>query len=409
MFKHLSRRDFLKYGSATALIESARSTSRGSEASAAPSPGSKMRAYVGTYTTAATDGHGEGIYLFDVDLRSAELTGRRLVAETPNPSWITIHPTRKYLYAINEVNDFAGGNGSVSAFAVDPDSGNLDRLNTVSSGGAGPAHMSLDRTGRFAFVANYAGGTIGVLPIAGDGRLGEAVDVHSDIGPTGAAHAADAPPGSFAISGHDKPHAHMIAPDPANRFVLATDLGLDRIYVYRFDASAGKLKPNGDPVLLPSGDGPRHFAFHPRRNWLYLLCEESSTIVFYGWDPESGALHFEQRISALGAGFAGTSFGSEIQVGPEGRFLYSANRLEDTISISAIGADGRLTRTGEVETWGDYPRHFAFDPDGQILFTCDQRSDAITSFRVAADSGGLRFTGRYAAVPSPAMIAFLHH
>ncbi|HZP06895.1 MAG TPA: lactonase family protein [Terracidiphilus sp.] len=398
-----SRRSFLKTAGTAALAHSTLSAARLRAAST-----DKLRAYVGTYTTAVDgSGHGEGIYLFDVDPGTGELSNRRLVAKTPNPSWIAIHPSKKFLYAINEVADFAGGNGSVSAFAIDAASGDLTLLNAVSSAGAGPAHMSLDATGKFAFVANYVGGSIAVLPIDATGHLGDAVDVHHDVGSLGSAHAADAPPGSFAISGHDAPHAHMIAADPTNRWVLATDLGQDRLYVYRFDAAAGKLTPNGDPVSLPSGDGPRHFAFHPNGHWLYLLCEESSTVVFFHFDAERGTLTAQQTVSALPAGFAGTNFGSEIQVSPDGKFLFSANRLHDSIAIYAIGSDGKLTRTGEASTLGDYPRHFAFGPSGDFLYVCDQRSDCITSYKVNHADGQLASTGNYAAVGSPAMIAFL--
>jgi 6-phosphogluconolactonase len=367
-----------------------------------------VRAYVGTYTSAVDGGgHGEGIYLFDVDAQSGALSNRRLAAKTPNPSWIAIHPSKKFLYTINEVADFAGGNGSVSAFAMDAASGGLTLLNTVSSAGAGPAHMSLDATGNFAFVANYMGGSIAVLPLQADGRLGEAADVHRDLGSVGAAHAASAPGGSFAISGHDAPHAHMISADPSNRFVLATDLGQDRIYVYRFDAKTGKLTPNGDPVSLPSGDGPRHFAFHPNGRWLYQLTEEASTLVFFAFDPQTGALSAGQSISVLPSGFAGTSFGSEIQVSSDGKFVYTANRLHDSISICAIGNDGKPNLIGEVSTMGDYPRHFAFDPSGSFLYACDQRSDCVASFHVNRGTGMLTFTGKYAAAGSPAMIAFV--
>jgi 6-phosphogluconolactonase (cycloisomerase 2 family) len=400
-----SRRSFLKNAGTVAMAHSAL---RGTMLHGVETKAGKMRAYVGTYTT-PTDGNGkgEGIYLFDVDAHSGELSNRRLAAKTPNPSWISTHPSKKYLYAINEVNNFGGGSGSVSAFALDAASGELTLLNTVSSAGAGPAHMSLDAQGKFVFVANYAGGTIAVLPIGVDGRLGDAVDARQDTGSVGALHATSAQYTNFAISGHDKPHAHMIAADAGNRFVLSTDLGQDRIYIYRFDAATGKLTPNGEPVSLPSGDGPRHFAFHPNGHWLYLLCEESSTIVFFHFDPEAGVLSSAQTLSALPAGFAGTSFGSEIQISPDGKFFYSANRLHDTIAICAIGSDGQLTLLGETSTMGDYPRYFAFDPSGNFVFVCDQRSDCITSFRVERKTGMLTFTGKYAAVGSPAMIAFL--
>lgn len=361
-------------------------------------------AYVGTYST-GSDGHGEGIYRFRVNMQTGELTNRTLAAKTPNPTWIAIARSKKFLYAINEVSDFAGGNGSLSAFAIEQ-GGDLRLLNTVSSGGAGPAHMSLDATGKFAFVANYIGGSIAVLPVNADGTLGDAVDVHRDLNMVGPARPANAPPGSFAISGHDAPHAHMIAADPANKFVLATDLGQDRLYSYAFDSSTGKLASRGFLSLL-GGVGPRHFAFHPNGKWLYAITEESSQIVFMNYDPQTGAPAIRQILSGLPPGFEGTSYGSEIAVSPDGKYLYSANRLHDTVSIFAIGVDGSPTFIGEASTLGDYPRHFAIDSTGSFLFACNQHSDCITSFRIDRETGKLSFTGKYAGVGSPAMIALL--
>jgi 6-phosphogluconolactonase (cycloisomerase 2 family) len=402
-----TRRDFLKTTAALALAHSALGRAQGSTSDAR---NGKILAYVGTYTGSSDGGsNGEGIYLFDVDAHTGELSNRRLVAKTPNPSWLAIHPSKKYLYAINEVTDFQGHSGSVSAFAIDAASGGLTHLNTVSSEGAGPAHMSLDAAGRFAFVANYAGGTIAVLPIHAGGSLGSAVDIHHDTGSVGAKHATSAPPGSFAISGHDAPHAHMISADPQNKFVLSTDLGQDRIYVYRFDSASGKLTPSsGTPVVhLPTGDGPRHFAFHPNGHWLYTLQEEASTIAFFHYDPASGSLSVQQTISSLPAGFAGTNFGSEIHVSQDGKFLYAANRLHNSIAICAIESSGRLRHIGEAASMGDYPRNFAIGPTHDFLYACDQRSDCITLFRVNRGTGMLSFTGHYTPVGTPAMITFL--
>jgi 6-phosphogluconolactonase (cycloisomerase 2 family) len=364
-------------------------------------------AYVGSYTSAVDGaGNGQGIYRFEMDTRTGAFIQQKLAAKTSNPSWIVIHPSKKFLYTVNEILDQASG--SVSAYAIESGTGDLTPLNVVSSEGKGPAHMSLDASGRYAFVANYAGGTIAVLPIGENGRLGGAVDVHRDLGSVGARAATNAPPGSFAISGHDAPHAHMIAADPANRFVLAVDLGQDRIYVYRFDASNGKLTPaeTAPFVSFPSGDGPRHFVFHPNGHWIYVLCEESSTIAFLQYDATRGTLTSQQTISSLPEGFAGTNFTSEIVISPDGRFLYAANRLHDTIAICAIDGSGRLKLVGEVSTMGDYPRHCAFDPNGNFLYVCNQRSDSITCFRVRRDTGLLSFTGQYTAVGSPSIVAF---
>ncbi len=401
-----SRRTFLMSTAAVALTHSALTPA---QKNAGASKSGKLLAYAGTYTSAVDGGaNGEGIYLFEVDAHTGELSNRKLVAKTPNPSWITIHPSKKYLYAINEVTNFEGGSGSVSAFAINATTGELGLINTVSSEGAGPAHMSLDTQGRYAFVANYAGGTIAVLPILAGGSLGAAVDVHRESAALGSKLATDAPLGSFAISGHDSPHAHMIEPDLQNQFVLATDLAQDRIYGYKFDATAGKLTPAETPFTsLPSGDGPRHFAFHPNGHWLYSLQEEASTIVFFHFDGENGSLKPEQTISTLPAGFAGTDFTSEIIVAPNGKYLYCANRLHDTISVFAIGADGKLKLLGETSTMGDYPRHCRIDPSGNYLYVCAQKSDCITLFRIHRETGLLTFTGHYTPVGSPAVLTFL--
>src|SRR6185437_8180012 len=300
----------------------------------------RILAYVGT-DTKPVDGaaNGKGIYLFEMNSNTGQLSLLKLAAETTSPSWLTLHPSGRYLYAINEVSDFDGKNGSVSAFAIDHSNGDLRFLNTVSSLGAGPAYVSLDATGRYAFVANYFGGNIAVFPILPNGSFGQSVDFHQDTGSLGSIHATNAPPGSFAISGHDAPHAHMIHPDPKNRFVLQTDLGQDRIYVYKFDVNTGKLTPAETPfVFLPSGDGPRHFVFHPNGHWMYSIQEEASTVDFFLYDFHSGILTLQQRISTLPSGYTGTNFSSEIMISPDGKFLYAADRLHNSIAVFSIAA-----------------------------------------------------------------------
>ncbi len=401
-----SRRRFATSLSAFALVHSA----LGTRGNAEPiEHNGRYFAYAGSYTTARDgSGHGEGIYLFEVNAHTGELGEPRLAAKTPNPSWLAIHPSKKYLYAVNEmVGPEGASQSSVTAFALNSENGNLMELNSVSSEGAGPAHMSLDAQGRFAFVANYAGGTIAVLPVHEDGTLGSAVDVHRDTDNIGSVHATNAPRGSFAISGHERPHAHMIVTDPANKFVLYTDLAQDRIYVNKFDAATGRLTPAAVPFYsLPTGDGPRHFVFHPNGRWLYLIEEEASVVVFFHYDPQTGALSSQQTISALPPGFAGSSMASEIAISSDGKHLYSANRLHDSIAVFSVGSGGRLEYLGEASTMGDYPRHFCLDPSGKFAYACDQRSDCIVSYTVDRESGMLTFTGRYAAVGSPAMLLF---
>lgn len=402
-----SRRTFLKEASALVAFSSVSKLTLGLSL---PAGRSRVLAYVGT-DTKPVDGaaNGKGIYLFEADLGTGELSLLKLAAETASPSWLGLHPSGKYLYAVNEVSDYGGDSGSVSAFAINRSNGDLRPLNVVSSHGAGPTHLSIDASGRYVFVANYFGGSIAVLPIQHGGSLGEAVDIHVDHGSLGSIHATDAPPGSFAISGHDAPHAHMIQADPSNRFVLQTDLGQDRIYVYKLHAETGRLTPAVAPfVTLPSGDGPRHFVFHPNGRWMYSIQEEASTLVFYHYDPSVGALAAQQTVSALPPGFTGTNFCSEVVVSRDGHFLYAANRLHNSIAVFAIDSDGRLTRLGEAMTEGDYPNHIVIAPGGRTLYVCNQRSDQITSFRVNKSTGRLAFTGRYQHLGTPMCLVFLH-
>jgi 6-phosphogluconolactonase len=331
---------------------------------------------------------------------SGELTLVNLAAPAANATWLSFDAAGRFLYAVSEV-----GTGSVSAYAVDRSNGALQLLNVVSSEGAGPTYLSLDASGKYVFVADYAGGAVSILPVQPNGSLGSATYVHRDTGRVGPTTASSAPPGSFAISGHDNPHAHMIHADPSNRYVVQTDLGQDRIYVSTFDPVAGKLSPVAE-VSVPPGDGPRHFVFHGNGRWFYSLQEEASTVMFFHFDPATGSLHPEQTISTLPPGFKGTSFTSEILFSPDGRFLYAVNRLHDSVAIFSLGRDGRLSYAGESSTMGDYPRHVQFDPSGAFLYACNQRSDSIASFHVDRKTGQLKFTGQYTAVGSPACIVF---
>ncbi|MCB1079272.1 MAG: lactonase family protein, partial [Verrucomicrobiae bacterium] len=314
-----------------------------------------LMAYVGTYTSPLQNmrptqvdlppGNGRGIHLFEVDRATGAMTPTGLVEMGTSPSALAFNADRTRLYSANET-EFIGDEeaGSVSAFSVDPATGQLKLLNTVSSGGKGPAHLSVHPGGKFVLVANYFGGSVAVLPIQADGSLGEATNVKKDTGKVGPAKATNAPPGSFAFSGHDQAHAHMIEADPTGRFVLHADLGLDQIYVWRFDSEKGQLIANDPPtVSVPPGDGPRHFYFHPNGRWLYSLQEEGSTIILFDWEGETGRLTERQTISSLPPGYAGSNFCSEILVSANGRFVYAGNRLHDSIAVFAIGETGELT------------------------------------------------------------------
>jgi 6-phosphogluconolactonase len=406
-----SRRRFLEGAAAFGVTGTALARARRSRAS---STGRPILAYVGTYSSSSQGpeggrANGKGIYLYEMNPATGALTQREVFADALNPSWLALDPSRTHLYAAEEVSNFQGtDSGAVSAFSIEPSSGHLKLLNTVSSRGAGPAHLSVHPSGKYVLVANYGGGTVAVLPIQSNGSLGSATDVKHDEGTVGSKHATSAPPGSFAISGHDHPHAHMVEADPAGRFVLVNDLGLDRIMIWKFDSQTGQLSPNQPAsVALPSGDGPRHFAFHPHGRWFYSLQEEASTIVMFDYDATRGRLTARQTVSSLPKGFAGTNFTSEIAVSPDGEFVYAANRLHDSIGVFAIGGTGTLTPAGEAWTRGDYPRSFGIDPGGNFLYSCNQRSDAITTFRINRETGALTFTGQYTPVGTPAIIVFL--
>ena len=410
-FCKTSRRGFLRGAAAFAIARPAFTTARTGPVSRETQ---SVLTYVGSYSSPqgpeGAIGRGQGIYLFEMNPATGALVQREVFPNDSNPAWLAFDPSRTHLYSANEISNYQGANsGSVTAYSIDRSSGHLKLLNTVSSEGAGPAYLSVHPSGKYVLVANYHGGTVAVLPILPGGGLGAATDVVHDSGMIGPPQPSSAPYGSFAISGHDRPHAHMIQADPAGKFVLATDLGLDRISVWEFDVEKGKLNP-GNPatIPLPPGDGPRHFTFHPSGRWIYSLQEEGSTLVTYDYDATRGRLTSKQTVSSLPGGFMGTNFTSEIMVSSDAKIVYVANRLHDSIAWFSIGAEGKLTFAGEEWTRGDYPRSFNIDPTGNYLYSCNQRADAITTFRINRETGGLTFTDQYTPVGTPAIIIFLN-
>ncbi len=384
-------------------------------AAAQPKDDAPLFAYVGTFSSPLKDvlptqvdlppGNGRGIHCFHVNRATGTLTPAGIHELGTSPSSLALNAAGTRLYSANETDRVGPEkHGTVSAFAINRTDGKLELLNTVRSGGAGPTYVSIHPNGKFALVANYFGGSIAVFPILADGKLGEASDVKVDAGKIGPTKATHAPPGSFAFSGHDRTHAHMIQADPTGKYVLHVDLGLDTIFVWKFDAAKGTLAPHAS-VALPPGDGPRHFYFHPNGRWLYSIQEEGSTVVLFDFDD--GKLTSRQTLSTLPPGYAGSNFCSEILVSADGRFVYVGNRLHDSIVIFAIGAKGELKYVGEEWTRGNYPRSFEFDPSRTFLYCCNQRADAVTVFRVDRATGGLAFTGHYAPVGNPSCVVFL--
>lgn len=378
-----------------------------------------LMAYVGTFSSPLKDvlptqvdlppGNGRGIHLFEVNRKTGALTSAGTFDLGTSPSCLAINTAGTHLYSANETDRVGPSKeGTVSSFAIDRKSGQLKLLNTVSSGGAGPTYVSIHPSGKHLLVANYFGGSVSVIPIQADGQLASPSDVkqaEGNIGPTRAPHA---PPGSFAFSGHDRTHAHMIQSDPSGRYVLHVDLGQDRIYVWKFDEHAGKLLSNDPPfVTLPPGDGPRHFHFHPNGRWFYSIQEEGSTIVLFDYDPEKGHLHARKTVSTLPPGYAGSNFCSEILVSADGHTLYAGNRLHDSISVFRVETNGELTQLDDVPTRGNYPRSFNIEPSGRYLYCCNQRADNVTVFAVNNDPPSLLFTGQFTPVGNPSIIVFL--
>jgi 6-phosphogluconolactonase (cycloisomerase 2 family) len=411
-----SRRSFLKTSAvlagatpiATSLLHGQSSQTRG-----------PLVAYVGTFSSPLRDvlptqvdlppGNGRGIHLFHVNRETGAMTAAGVYSMGISPSCLAVNAAGTCLYSANET-DHLGPNkeGTVSSFLIDQMDGHLTLLGTAGSGGAGPTYLSIHPSRKFLFVANYFGGSVAVLPILADGRLGLATDVKRDTGNVGTTKATTAPTGSFAVSGHDRTHAHMIQVDPSGRFVLHADLGLDRIFIWKLDVRTGVLAPNDPPaVSLPAGDGPRHFCFHPNGRWLYSVQEEGSTIVRFDYDAKEGRLTARQTVSTLPPDFVGTNFCSEILVSFDGRFVYAGNRLHDSIAIFSVGASGDLSYVGEEWTRGNYPRSFNFDPTGQYLYCCNQRGDNITVFDVDRRTGRLEFTRHYTPVGNPSSIVFV--
>jgi 6-phosphogluconolactonase len=353
-----------------------------------------MWVYVGTYTGPKS----EGIYLLELDPASGALTSKGLAGACVNPSFLAIHPSRKFLYAVDEIDNFDGKKaGGVSAFAIDSSTGMLTRLNQQSSGGAGPCYVVVDKAGKNALVANYGGGSVEVLPIQDDGKLGEASAFIQHAGTVALAKRQGGP------------HAHSINLDAANRFAVAADLGLDKLFVYKFDALKGTLTPNEPPFAsVAAGSGPRHFAFHPDGRHAYVINEITLTVTAFEYEPERGAFKELQTISTVPDGPKPGLSTAEVQVHPSGKFLYGSNRGHDSIVIYAIdAASGKLTLVDHQPTQGKTPRNFGIDPTGTFLLAENQNSDSIVVFRIDPQTGRLEPTGKTVQVPSPVCAKFM--
>jgi 6-phosphogluconolactonase len=349
--------------------------------------------YVGTYTGKGS----EGIYAYRFNPSNGDLRPIGLVAKTANPSFITIDPGGRFLYAVNEIDSFQNKpGGAVSVFAINRESGKLTLLQQVSSLGAAPAHLSLDKSGRYLMVANYNGGNAAVFPIGRDGKLGQhsAFIQNAGSGPNASRQAG--------------PHAHFISVTTDNRYVMIADLGIDKVLEYRFNADNGSLTPvDSGFVKLDPGSGPRHIAFPSPGKFVYVLNELNSTVTGFSYEP-TGMMHKMQTISTLPASFAGENTAAEITADANGRCLYVSNRGDNSIILFRINADdGRLNPVEWVSGGGKTPRSFAIDLTGHWLFVANQDSDNIVLFQVDQASGQLNQTSQTLRLISPVCINFL--
>lgn len=348
--------------------------------------------YVGTYT----DHESKGIYAYRFDSRTGRLTSLGLAAESANPSFLTSDSRGNFLYSVNELDSYQGQpTGAVSAFAFDPATGKLSPLSQMSSGDQGPAHITLDRSSKFAFISNYSLGSLAVLSVLKNGRLGDQVAFVQHKG------------SSVNKQWQQGPHVHEVVLSPDNRFALVADPGIDQVIAYPFNALTGKL---GEPVIAhaPPGSGPRHIVFGRDGKFLYVITELSSTILTYAYDPRTGELRQVGMISTLPKQFSGTNYAAEVEVHPSGKFLYASNRGDDSIAVFSIdSATGTLKLIGAVPTKGKRPRNFALDPSGSWLLVANQESDNIVVFRINGATGRLTPTGQMAQVGSPACVTFV--
>ena len=348
--------------------------------------------YIGTYTS----GKSEGIYGYQFDPQSGALTRVNSIKST-NPSFLAIDRSKRYLYAVNEVGEYLGKpSGGVSAYVIERPNLNLRLLNEQATQGADPCYLSVDSKRKVLLVANYTGGNVAVLPIRPDGTLGMVMDVkqHEGSGPK---------------EQQKGPHAHCIMLDRNERYAFASDLGIDKVMIYRFDRATGKLTPAQQPfVELKSGAGPRHLTFHPNGKYLYVIDELDSTMTVFGYDERNGTLTHVDTVSTLPSDFSGTSYCADVHVSQSGKFLYGSNRGHNSIVVFEIDPrTGKLKLVQHISTAGDWPRNFTIDPSGAFLLVANQRSDNVVTFSIDPGTGQLKPTGHNESIPSPVCLRFL--
>ena len=376
----LSRRTFVGLMGAGALV--------------AKGTGGKFRTYIGTYSR----GDSKGIYSFVLDTAAGTLTPEGLVAETENPSFLAIHPTGKYLYAVNEIDKYKGqASGSVTAFKINASSGKLERLNEVAAGGTTTCHVNISRNGKFAVIANYGSGSCAAFALGPDGKLGDRTAFHQ--------HA-----GTSSDPGRQKgPHAHSVNFDTQNKHVIVADLGLDQVKVYNFNAATGAMTPN-EPAFtkVKAGSGPRHFSFHPSGKYAYVINEMACTVTAFNWNAAKGTLTEIDTITTLPGPVEKGFSTAEVVAHPNGKFVYGSNRGHNTIAVFQVdAATGKMKTVEHKSTQGAVPRNFSIDPTGQFLIAANQNTDTIVLFRINQTSGALEQVGAPVKAPVPVCVRYL--
>ncbi len=392
MTKTVNRRRFLALAGGLAGVTLW--PSRLSLRSFPPGVNTPMRFYVGTYT----GGESKGIYHCSFDPARGSIKVLGATGDITNPSFLAADPRGRYLFAVSETSEFEGKpGGSVHAFAVDRDSGRLRHLNVQPSHGADPAHLSIDKLGRFVLVANYTGGNVCAFPVREDGHLDRLVANVQHVGK------------GLNPKRQERPHAHSVVLDHANRRAFSADLGIDRVMVYTFDPDSGGLAPAEQPeVVMAPGAGPRHLDFSPDANMLYVINELNSTVTVLSYNNATGSLAEVHTVSALPSSFKGENTCADIHAHPSGRFVYASNRGHDSIAAFAVErSSGKIKTVQHQSTLGKSPRNFAIDPTGQFLLAANQRSNSIVVMRINQNDGTLAPARDNASIPSPVCIRFI--
>lgn len=355
--------------------------------------------YVGTYTQSATGPErSEGIYLLSLDTDSGKLSHVSAVAAGTNPSFLALAPGGQFLYAVNESGNFRGTDGGgMSALAVDPVTKALTMINAEATLGSASCYASVSPDGGWVLSANYGGGSVSALPILADGSLGKLSHKvqHHGKGPN--------------AERQENSHAHSVIFDPTGKFALAADLGLDRIFIYRFDTQTGRYTANQpDGVDVHPGAGPRHMAFHPDGTTMFLANELDWSVCVFRWNAAQGQLTLLQTLSSLEETFQGENSSADIHLTPDGNFLYVSNRGRNSLTCFSVDSgEHRLKRLEISPSYGNWPRNFAIDPTGSYLLAANQYSNDIAVCRIDHETGKLEQVGAGIQVPSPVCLLFI--